>query len=59
MTMKVTLTDAEVREVRVAIRMTEAAHTALVSMSPSKDIQRMLMDALRTLHDVDRQLGGS
>lgn len=55
--MNVRLSDDEVREVRVAIRMTQASHTELVSMSPNEEVRAMLTNAVRTLHQVDRKLG--
>ena len=54
--MKVSLTADEATTVRVAIKMAESAHTHLVSMSPSKEVRQMLMDALRHLHAADRKI---
>lgn len=54
--MKVTLTDEEATAVRVAIRMAESANTQLVSMSPSEEVRRMLMELLRLLHSADKKL---
>lgn len=56
--MKVTLTDDEVRETRVALRMTGAAHTALLGMTESKEVRAMLIAAVTTLAKIERKLGG-
>ncbi len=55
--MNVSLTDDEVAAMRVAIRMASVVHTEMVSMSPSKDVRQMLMDAIRRLHSADQKLG--
>ena len=54
--MRVTLSDEEVRTVRTALRMTEAAFSHLVSMSPSEEVRRMLMTEIRLLAKIDRRL---
>lgn len=54
--MKVDLTADEITAVRVAIRMASVVHTEMVSMSPSKDVRHMLMDAIRRLHSADGKL---
>lgn len=54
--MKVSLTEDEARELLVAIRMTSAAHTALVSMSPSREVRTMLIGAVTRLASAERKL---
>lgn len=54
--MKVNLTEDEMLAVRVAIRLTSAVHTEMVSMSPNKEVRAMLMDAIKRLHSADRKL---
>lgn len=56
--MKVNLTDDEVRETLVALRVAGAAHAALLGMAQSKEVRGMLLAAVTTLAKVERKLGG-
>lgn len=53
---KYTLTPGEVRATRVAIKVALAAHTALLGMSPDKDLRAMLMAEVILLGQVERKL---
>ncbi len=55
---KVTLTDDEVTVTRVALRLAQTTYTDLMSMSPSREVRQMFMEAMRRLNAVDKKLGG-
>lgn len=54
--MKITLTDDEAKDTLVAVRMMGAANTALLSMSPSTEVRRMLLDTALRLGNIERKL---
>jgi len=56
--MRVTLTDDEALDVRVAIRVMLATYGELISMCPDKDSRSRLTGSVMRLADVNRKLGG-